>query len=282
MWKNVLFCVNFLCLVIGFTTFFIGLRIEIDWHRAMVLVRKNNITVDSKSNALVKEISEQSVIQVSSVLLIVIGTFVMLGVFLGCYGNINEYRGILVLYGILFTILSVVQMIACISMMEKSPNTSSIFELEKSLKRSLRHYRHENTNISKLWDLAMRKKQCCGVEGYQDFVDAKVFDNNFVPIACCKIIQVKKIENNETVIVEKTEPCSKNATSLNSNIDNGCFPILADWMKNHTNAAIGLFISSSALLILAVALSVMTCRNISKSQTSTSDSSQLRKKYLKI
>ena len=143
---------------------------------------------------IVHQFTNPSVLDHTAYILIAIGGFIFIISFLGYCGSLQESRVLLTSYGLFLIIIFILQIagIICCVVYRKQADD----QVRKGLKFSItnsyttKDYRDP---ITLTWDLVMSNMECCGVNNYTDFLEAKRFVSasreeglgRKVPEACC-------------------------------------------------------------------------------------------------
>ena len=143
---------------------------------------------------IVHQFTNPSVLDHTAYILIAIGGFIFIISFLGYCGSLQESRVLLTSYGLFLIIIFILQIagiICCVVYRRQADD-----QVRKGLKFSItnsyttKDYRDP---ITLTWDLVMSNMECCGVNNYTDFLEAKRFVSasreeglgRKVPEACC-------------------------------------------------------------------------------------------------
>ncbi|EDV58307.1 CD63 antigen [Drosophila erecta] len=116
--------------------------------------------------------------------LIVIGAFIILISFFGCWGALKENYCLVLSFSVMLAIIFILELAAGISGYVLRNDASDL--IKTSLTSSLSEYNADNHNaITKLWDDIQGDFDCCGVTTYKDWV--VTFPNEDLPMSCCTI-----------------------------------------------------------------------------------------------
>lgn len=100
--------------------------------------------------------------------------------------------------------------------------------------------------VSVMWDSIMKQLECCGVDSYQDFAEAKQwqsYKNTTVPVACCKFETGQLMDSS----------CPTNPSDANSNWKRGCYNAAMDWFTEHKKwvfITMGVIVAVELILII--------------------------------
>ncbi|XP_017099076.2 CD63 antigen [Drosophila bipectinata] len=114
--------------------------------------------------------------------LIVIGAFIIVITFFGCWGALKENYCLVLSFSIMLAIIFILELAAGISGYVLRSDASNL--IEKSLKASMAEYNNATQNpTTALWDDVQRSFDCCGVTNYMDWKEK--FPSGELPISCC-------------------------------------------------------------------------------------------------
>jgi len=178
-------------------------------------------------------------------LLVLVGLIAFLASFLGFYGAIKGSRLSLGFYGVfllflLFTQLGVVHMIYGNAKVTKGL-------LKTTIEKNYNSAYDELNGVKMLWDNIMVKMECCGVDDFLDFQNARLDDSSILPKACC--VQEKPRQMFSKPI---DESCPHVPTPSNSFMNRGCYNVI--FMNCKTIFLIGAFIGFQVLVLAQVAV----------------------------
>ncbi|XP_017057374.1 CD63 antigen [Drosophila ficusphila] len=152
--------------------------------------------------------------------LIVIGSFIIVISFFGCWGALKENYCLVLSFSIMLTIIFILELAAGISGYVLRNDASNL--ISTSLTNSLKEYNSLNQNATtQLWDDVQREFDCCGVKNYQDWL--VTFPNGSLPISCCTI----------PVGAAGTFECSNNTASLPNRHKDGCLDGFSNYIAAH-------------------------------------------------
>ncbi|XP_039478996.1 CD63 antigen [Drosophila santomea] len=116
--------------------------------------------------------------------LIVIGSFIIVISFFGCWGALKENYCLVLSFSVMLAIIFILELAAGISGYVLRNDASNL--IKNSLTYSLNQYNSDNQNATtKLWDDIQEEFDCCGVSTYKDWSVA--FPDGELPISCCDI-----------------------------------------------------------------------------------------------
>jgi len=127
---------------------------------------------------------------VAPVLLIVVGCLIFVVAFLGCCGAVRESNCMLITYAIILLILFIVQIALGVYafLLFKDSDTDIKKDIKKELLDVLGKYKTDE-DVRKVIDTWQEEKECCGVNGPEDW------DPLEVPKTCCANQDVCNREN---------------------------------------------------------------------------------------
>ncbi|XP_017075330.2 CD63 antigen [Drosophila eugracilis] len=152
--------------------------------------------------------------------LIVIGSFIILISFFGCWGALKENYCLVLSFSIMLAIIFILELAAGISGYVLRNDASTL--IKTSLTDSLHEYNVVGKNsTTKLWDDVQREFDCCGVTSYTDW--NVTLTEGQLPISCCDI----------PAGTVGTFSCSANATTDTTRHDNGCLDGFSNYISAH-------------------------------------------------
>lgn len=115
--------------------------------------------------------------------LIVIGSFVIVISFFGCWGALKENYCLILTFSVLLGIIFILELAAGISGYVLRSDAQSL--IKESLTGSMKQYSTNSSNdVTVLWDYVQRTFTCCGVVNY---VDWKPYFKEQLPLSCCSL-----------------------------------------------------------------------------------------------
>ncbi|SPP81515.1 CD63 antigen [Drosophila guanche] len=152
--------------------------------------------------------------------LIVIGAFIIVITFFGCWGALKENYCLVLSFSIMLAIIFILELSAGISGYVLRNDAASL--IKTSLESSLKDYNSFNQNpTTALWDDVQRDFNCCGVTNYMDWKTP--FENGSLPISCCTI----------PVGAAGTFSCFNNFTSEAERHTYGCLGGFSSYIASH-------------------------------------------------
>ncbi|XP_001355802.2 CD63 antigen [Drosophila pseudoobscura] len=152
--------------------------------------------------------------------LIVIGAFIIVITFFGCWGALKENYCLVLSFSIMLAIIFILELSAGISGYVLRNDASSL--IKTSLTESLKDYNtFTQSPTTALWDDVQHDFNCCGVSDYKDW--AVTYPNASLPISCCTI----------PVGAAGTFSCFNNFTSEGVRHTNGCLDGFSNYIASH-------------------------------------------------
>jgi tetraspanin-18 len=122
--------------------------------------------------------------------------------------------------------------------------------IKDSLKSSLtnNYAAGEKNALTVLWDHTMVNTKCCGVNGYEDFKEAKKFSssNKKLPEACCVL------EGDVAKLQPKVKTCTQDPSNSNSYWKNGCYAALTGRIWAYKLMAVGICVGLAVFQLLGI------------------------------
>ncbi|XP_011291684.1 CD63 antigen [Musca domestica] len=114
--------------------------------------------------------------------LIVIGSFIIVISFFGCWGALKENYCLILTFSVLLGLIFILELAAGISGYVLRSDAESL--IKGSLTESMKEYNPTHTNdVTFMWDYVQRTFTCCGVESYKDW---NTVLNGSLPLSCCR------------------------------------------------------------------------------------------------
>jgi len=232
--KYLLFLFNFIFFVCGAAILGVGIWVKVD----PTIADYVGLTVDKGSY------------EAATILLIVVGAFILLVGFLGCCGACQESSCMLGLFAGLMIVIVLLQIVAAI--------LAVVFqnEVENGLKDHLsEEMKTKMTNDSSdpfthaVNQMQMELK-CCGTTNYGDYgVDSTIQNQTgkLVPKSCC---QAALPPNGDPTLSDADwVTCSGD---LPGRTKDGCYETLVAWLKNHAVIVIGVGFGLAVVEIMGI------------------------------
>jgi len=113
----------------------------------------------------------------------------------------------------------------------------------------------------------MSQMECCGVNNSGDFTKSKAWLDSLdkaqsdrkVPEACCILDPDQKRLNN---LVPADSDCTKSPSTVNSNMNKGCYNKFKNWVQQNLNLVIGAVVGVAAVQLLGIIFSFCLCKAV--------------------
>jgi hypothetical protein len=243
--RNTLCLINFLCFLAGIGCLGSGIWM---FFRAYYSLEFMHF---SGADAVVQgfqQILQPDAFQQISYVLIGAGASVSVTSFLGWWGASRESQNFLICYGAILALILLLEITAGGMVASSTGHPSG--SLKDSLKSSLtsNYVTGDKNAITVLWDHAMVNTKCCGVNGYEDFKEAKKFtpSNKKLPEACCVLVgDVAKLQ-------PKFKNCTQEPSNVNSYWKNGCYTALMERTLLYKLMAVGVGVGLAVFQLLGI------------------------------
>ncbi|GAA53670.1 tetraspanin-1 [Clonorchis sinensis] len=178
------------------------------------------------------------------------GMVILILCLLGVVGACMNSRCILAVYLTLHTILLIAELIVVIIFASKPELIYD--QLKLLMETKTMNYVSDDSadGDSKLMSLLMKLLSCCGTNGGADFVSSTKFERNInyngnnvtldYPVACCK----------QDSGSNPSAACPVTFSASNSNINEGCWPVLKSAVEKYANIILYVSIAVMILQIL--------------------------------
>ncbi|KAH8374398.1 hypothetical protein KR009_006951, partial [Drosophila setifemur] len=168
--------------------------------------------------------------------LIVIGAFIIVISFFGCWGALKENYCLVLSFSIMLAIIFILELAAGISGYVLRSDASDL--INKSLLASISEYNTDTQSpVTSLWDNVQRDFDCCGVSSFSDW--DKKFPTGDLPISCCTV----------PVGAVGSFNCWSNVTSVDVRHPDGCLDGFSNYIAAH---AVSLGAAGVVIAILQV------------------------------
>lgn len=152
--------------------------------------------------------------------LIVIGAFIIVITFFGCWGALKENYCLILSFSVMLFIIFILELAAGIS--GYVLRNDAYVMINTTLDNSLFKYEPLAQNAqTSLWDEVQRDFHCCGVTNYTDW--SRVFNNSNLPLSCCSI----------PVGTVGTFSCTAENADTNRNVGIGCLLGFSNYIADH-------------------------------------------------
>jgi len=245
--KYLLCLTNFVFFVAGGLVLSIGAWVIADKTSFIQLTQLDGVVnsqLGEHAKQVLGELSGPGVLEHAGYLLVAVGALIFVISFLGYCGALQESRVLLTAYG-LFTLLMLGLQVAALTLVVvyQGPADSHSRTL---LQASLGSYSPDSPRdaVSVSWDLVMSTHQCCGVNNYTDFRDARRFQEasrlegtgRAVPPACCIL------EGPRADLRPADSTCTSLPSRQNSYYNKGCYNKFVNTLRDHDHLVVGTLI----------------------------------------
>lgn len=264
--KVILSIVNTLVLLVGLAMFVVGVLIHTEPSLSKdalssVLKKLENSASTAGVTLDTSEFSAAEVAYSFTIAIICIGLFLAAISVLGLIGVKYSLKPVLVVYFLVTLILFLAQVtLLLIAAIDRSVFDDAIKpRLRTTIKDNFAGLDGEDAT-SQIWNGIMIYKQCCGVDDYLDFSDAKKWDKELngqtpfiAPIACCK----------ET---PSSPPytCALSPSDANSNWKTGCYTKIWDYLLTNSGIVIGVAVVVLGLQLIILILTCLVMNSMGK------------------
>jgi len=209
---------------------------------------------------------DQGSYEAATILLIVVGAFILLVGFLGCCGACKESSCMLCLFAGLMIVIVLLQIVAAIlavvfqSEVEQGLNDHLASEMYTKMTDD------EEDPFTAAVNGVQMEFNCCGAKDYNDYgvgskiynttaTEDPVFEGYYVPKTCC--VEAKKNSDGTFELSDQDWlECSNDAKNTNADSDilklTGCYDSLVDWLKAHAVIVIGIGFGLAVIEILGI------------------------------
>lgn len=152
--------------------------------------------------------------------LIVIGAFIIVITFFGCWGALKENYCLILSFSVMLFIIFILELAAGISGYVLRNDAYDLIQTE--LSSSMKDYNSSTqTATTSLWDDVQHDFNCCGVLNYTDW--NTLWDTPDLPISCCTI----------PVGAVGTFSCNNATTNNNRHAGEGCLLGFSNYIADH-------------------------------------------------
>jgi len=191
-----------------------------------------------------------------AIILIVLGAFIMVVAFCGCWGACQENKCMLGMYAFIMIILILIKIVSAIllGVFWKKINST----VEDEMLNIIKHEAFNTTHNDKFLDEAISSLQatykCCGFDNYADYKGSWWAQNTAykVPYSCCALVKKDGLNLGNVTIadVKDISTCNDQADFVTVTTRDqsdlyvkGCFSKLIDALKSSVYIVIGIFIA---------------------------------------
>lgn len=118
------------------------------------------------------------------VLLIIVGCIIFVVTFFGCFGTIKENYCMTLTFAFLLGIIFLVEIGAGIAACQLKSQVNDI--VGDNMEEGMQNYNKTGyEGVTQTWDLIQDQLNCCGTDGYMDWVNTTYSMGMNVPSSCC-------------------------------------------------------------------------------------------------
>lgn len=266
--KYLLCLFNFVFFVVGSVVLCMGIWIVADKNSFLQITRLQALSqaeANSQAQHVIEEFSEPSVLIHTAYILIAVGSLIFIVSFLGYFGALQENRVMLTAYGLFLIIIFALQItgIVLTVVYRAQADTHGRQLLKKNLVNSYTTRNSRNT-VTWAWDLVMSNMECCGVNNYTDFLEARSFVANSrqeglgrkVPEACCIL------QGDRSLLIPADDDCIKTPSTTNSYLFKGCYNKFLHVVSGNLNLVFGSLLGVGAFQFVAIVFAFCICKAV--------------------
>eukprot|EP00092_Neocalanus_flemingeri_P034162 GFUD01037150.1.p1 GENE.GFUD01037150.1~~GFUD01037150.1.p1 ORF type:complete len:287 (+),score=63.87 GFUD01037150.1:215-1075(+) len=265
--KYVLCLFNFVLFVVGSVVLSVGIWLAADKTSFLQITRLHALLrveqASDQAKHVVEEFSEPSLLDHTAYILIAIGAFIFIISFLGYCGALQENRVLLTAYGLFLLIIFALQITGIV--LSVVYRTQADEQVRVTLKKSISNsYTTKNSRdaITLSWDLVMTSMECCGVNNYTDFSQARKFVaasreegvGRKVPEACCIL------QGDHSLLQPADENCVVSPSTTNSYLFKGCYNKFLHLVSENLNLVFGCLVGVGAVQFVAIVFAFCICK----------------------
>jgi len=252
--------------IIGSVILTLGVWIAVDKYNFLRITKLDAIIKSSdEAQSIIQEFSNPSVLDHTAYILIAIGGFIFIVSFLGYCGSLQESRVMLTSYGLFLIIIFMLQIVGIVLCVvyRRQADDGVRTGLKQTITNSYTTSDYRDP-ITLTWDLVMSNMECCGVNNYTDFLDARKFTaaareegiGRKVPEACC-ILQGQK-----SSLVPADPNCIVSPSVTNSYLFMGCYDKFLGMASENLNVVFGSLVGLGAVQFVAIVFAFCICKSV--------------------
>lgn len=237
-----------------------------------VYTRTSSISITKFSSIL-----GSSLLPTISIVLIIMGTFIIILSFFGCCGAIKEVKCMLIMYFLLLLLMFLTFLVGGIvfyAFRDKIENVALV-QLRTQLDKSYGTKGEES--VTEAWNSMQILFKCCGITGDINSTDSwayyknntKWFINNnnkeYVPSSCCRDSEntpnVTKCQGKGDQSIAPVVGPPVNISQMNDQLyTEGCYTSLYNMLKENLTVLIGVGVGIAVAMIAGMVFSMCLCR----------------------
>ncbi|XP_041360680.1 tetraspanin-1-like isoform X1 [Gigantopelta aegis] len=210
--------------------------------------------------------SDPGLLRGAASVLVTGAVFLFVAGFLGLFGIYKKNRKVLKAFNIILVLLVLEQVVAGLLAVQMKGDL--MFTLQTALLNSIENdydgKRDSESFFSRALDYAQIYFECCGINSYTNFEEAKKWperNKKVAPLSCC-ILKDKNDFYDNDVIVPKYTSCKTQPDFTNSNIGMSCLDDITEFLVQKTNTVIGIAFSIVMLEVVGVMMAITFGDNI--------------------
>ncbi|XP_033726994.1 tetraspanin-1-like [Pecten maximus] len=253
-------CLKYLLLAFNLIICIVGI--------AALVVGIVSMVGDSNLFSLLKlSLDQSTLVQSSSVIIIVTGVILFLIGFIGCCGAYKESVCMLGIYAAVVIIIIIIEIAGiAVAAAFQSKVTS---ELKSGLKKHIMED-YDGTGAMDTFTFFVDQTQvqfdCCGVDSYTEFVNATKWNrgNATIPLSCCILTNKDDYPENPSKATAKNQTCQQSPDSTNSNINKSCYNSIKDFAMNNARNIIIVGVVVLIVEVICFIIAVCLCNRLRK------------------
>jgi len=264
--KYLLCLFNFIFFVVGSVLLTVGLWLAADKTSFLQITNLSTLTQGqshTEAQLVIEEFAEPSVLDHTAYILIAIGAFIFIISFLGYCGALQSNKVLLTTYGLFLIIIFALQITGIVLSLvyRKQADEQVRTLLKRSLSTSYQAKNNRNA-VTMSWDLVMTNMECCGVNNYTDFLEARQFVEasreegigRKVPEACCIL------QGDHILLQPADEQCVVAPSTTNSYLFKGCYNKFIHHLAENLNIVFGCMLGVGATQFVAIVFAFCICK----------------------
>lgn len=250
--KYLLFVFNLIICLVGIAAVVVGI---ISLVQESILINLLKFTFD-----------QSTLVQSSSIVVIVAGSFIFLVGFMGCCGAHKESTCMLGIYGVIVLVIIIIEIvgIALAAAFQGKVTDELKGNLKKLIMNDYDGKAGAKDTFSFFIDATQVQFSCCGVDSYTEYAGATKWNkthpggnDNVVPLSCCKLKDKADYPENPSKAVATEATCQQIPTTGNSNIGMSCYNSIKDFADQNTKNII--IVSVVVLIVEVVCFVIALC-----------------------
>ncbi|OWF47314.1 tetraspanin-18-like [Mizuhopecten yessoensis] len=251
--KYLLFAFNLIICIVGLAAVILGIV--------------SMVQDDTLFNLLKLTFDQSTLVQSSSLIIIVTGVILFLLGFVGCCGAYKESVCMLIIYASIVLIIIIIEIAGiAVAAAFQSQVTN---ELKSGLKKHIAEdYDGSGSKDTFTYfiDATQVQFDCCGVDSYMEFANATKWSrmNNTIPLSCCVLKNKDDYADNPSNAVAVESTCQENPTATNSHIGKSCYMSIKDFAMNNARNIIIIGVVILIVEVICFVIAVCLCNRLRK------------------